>query len=263
MKLALFGSAFLLFAKLLSCGSEPIPDNEKHVTPLRLRIDEHDGRRKRGNGNDRDSGDKAFDIKLDGLTFRARVDNLKNVTIHNYPYEWRGKMSLVRFDGTSTTDSPFSTKDCETIRGAASRGFGHLLVRAGFYSLLVFDTPPFLSFDFHSKMMNAAQTLGPGFNFLDVKNKVDTVNAKARLDISHNAITKIIGNIQWLEKELYIERGGYQGTVQRTLTITSGDIICDLIAGDAKLTMIYPIIGEDGVINVVYDALEVNLPKSL
>jgi hypothetical protein len=202
MNWTLFGTAFLLVAALLSCSSEHVIDNEKKTTPVHLREDDHKKEKITGN-------DKEFDTKLDGLTLKAQIDSLKNVTIQNYPHEWHGKMALVRFDGTNTTDSPFSPKDCETIRGAAANGFGHLLVRTAFHSLLVFDIPPFLSFDFNSKMMNAAQTLGPGFYFLDLKNKVDTINAKAHLDINHNAISKIIGNLQWLEKEFYMERGGY------------------------------------------------------
>ena len=74
------------------------------------------------------------------------------------------------------------------------------------------------------------------------------------------AISRQIGNFEELTGQLDLShKGSLQGSFEQKLIIASGDVLCDLISGEAKMVMSYPIENEEKVIRVDYMPVEVRL----
>ncbi|HXW52971.1 MAG TPA: hypothetical protein VEL47_02570 [Myxococcota bacterium] len=208
---------------------------------------------------------RTFEIRIGNSKLHATIEGEHAVIINDYPAEWRGHMALVRFDGQIEVPSPFSPEHCDTINTIADGGIGigGLLIRREYRSILILDIPIYLSDEFPSALHNSAQAAGILLTYLPIKNPVDELNADIKLEFATDAISLKLGNLAMLKQQFDVVRyGGMSfGALQKKLLVTSADIICDLISGAAKLTMAYPIVGENRVVKVVYDPLVVRLPS--
>lgn len=202
---------------------------------------------------------KPLPVEVAGMKFMVTIDDIGNLTILDYPASWHGAAKLVRFDGFNSLD-PFSSELCKMVRGSAASGYGNMSVRSGFHSDLVFDTPPFLSEEFMPAIRDAAKAAGLVYHALYATNPIDTFNAKVEVTFTDKAISHFIGRYQELYNQINLgKRGSSHPLSGQKIIVTSGDIICDLISGDATMTMIYPIKNEDRVIRVSYSALTIKL----
>lgn len=205
------------------------------------------------------TGSKSFEVSLGNVKLQAIADTDGNVTIIDYPMEWRGQMVLVQFDGKVGTYSPFSEQHCQEIKGLALNGFREL-VRNGYHSLLIFDLPVFLSHEFITAIYQSARNAGIESSFYTVKNSVNGMNSHVDLMLSNTSTSLAIGHLSVLNEQLHLgQKGVEEDPLKLQVTVYSGDIICDLISGAAKLTMNYPISHEDRAIKVVYEPLKVKL----
>lgn len=197
-----------------------------------------------------------FDIRFGATSLQASADG-QQVTILNYPSEWLAKMYLVRFDGDSSISSPFSKKHCEEVRTIAKNG-GGAFVRGSYHSSLMFDIPPFVSADFYFEVVKSAQEVGIHLPSMTIKNPINVMNAYAKVELSSNAISSFTSYAAPLEEILNLSRNGHEKTqFRKNIILAWGDLICDLIAGDAKLMMIYPVTGENREIRVLYEPMQV------
>lgn len=201
-----------------------------------------------------------FVVNFGGLALNAKIDREGNgITITNYPSEWRGKISLVRFDGQNHEEEPFSKSHCEMIRKSALNLHGQFVIRRAYRSLLVFDIPPFLSLEFMSHVLNSSQSAGNRLSYLTIENEVDRFSAYPELVLNENSIARSISESTILDHFNLEKKATDKGSLQRKLIINAADIICDLISGDATFSMVYPISGEDRFIKLIYDPLEIKL----
>jgi hypothetical protein len=206
--------------------------------------------------------EKCFDVKVRDTTLNACWNLREHINITNYPKEWRGQMSLIRFNGQIPKEAPFSEEHCQEIREQANNGL-LALVRGGYYSLLMLDMPPFLSDEITSDLLNSAQAAGIRASFLTIVNAVKSTQSMVKIELTKKAITSSLGAISFLETQLDVGRFGMgHDSSQKRLVVTSGDIICDLLSGDARLTMLYPVSGESRDIKVIYDPLVNKIPSS-
>ncbi len=197
-----------------------------------------------------------------GNKISATVDDMGNVNILNYPAEWQGKATLVRFDGQNI-ESPFSLSHCEEIRAVAASGVGNLLVRSGYHSKLIFERAPFMSYEFVEAIKGAAKKAGLNFPSYILKNSIDLLKNTAELSFNTAATSLIIGKIGELEQQLDLGRkGAFKGPLEQMVIVSSGDLMCDLISGNATLSITYPIQNEDRAIKISYEPLQVKLEQS-
>ncbi len=187
------------------------------------------------------------------------IDEIGNLTVLNYPSSWQGKARIVRFGG-SNAKKPFSDEFCQIVRGSASSGYGKILVRGAYHSELIFELLPFLSLDFMSAVREAARVAGIPNHYSPLIKPVEADRGELEVTFTDNAISHYIGRYQELFNQINLSRAGTsKGSSEHMVIVTSGDIICDLISGDATMTMIYPIRNDDRVIRVTYGPLEVKL----
>lgn len=202
---------------------------------------------------------KPLPVEVAGMKFTVTIDDIGNLTILDYPSSWHGSAKLVRFYGIASHE-PLSDDHCQRIRLQAASGIGGFLVRGPYHSDLVFDTPPFLSEQFMPAIRDAAKAAGLVYHTLYATNPIDTFNAKVEVTFTDKAISHFIGRYQELYNQINLgKRGSSHPLSGQKIIVTSGDIICDLISGDATMTMVYPIKNEDRVIRVSYSALTIKL----
>ncbi len=130
-----------------------------------------------------------FQVKLNDSIINASVDSENVVSVTDYPAEWLGHMTLVRFDGKSEVPAPFSGDHCDTIRTIANSKIGRWLVRGDYRSLLMLDIPIFLSDEFPSALLNSAHAAGIRISFPNIKNYVHATAASIRLELASDAIS--------------------------------------------------------------------------
>lgn len=189
----------------------------------------------------------------------ATVDEIGNVTIQNYPSEWTGKLTLKRFDGQSGDKTPFSKGHCERLKTMIDYGQG-LLVRTAYHSLLSFETPAFLSYDFMEAIRDSAKNAEIELSAFELLNRVDIRDGTLDLELDEFAISRLIGDIMPLKEQLNLARkGNEKGPFEKDVIVNSGDILCDLAHGNARITMNYPIKSQKRYIKVIYDRMEVHL----
>lgn len=197
-----------------------------------------------------------FSFKFKELTFNGQIDNIGQVTILNYPEEWRGKITLVRFDDEEVK-KPFSQEHCQIIRDRATKSSFPNFVRGDYRSKVSFEIPPFLSYEFKRAVLLAAQKAGYKFNAIFLKNPVDEFSAVARIILIPNAISEIIGKTFVLEESINLSRNGiFVGSFEKHLFIAAGDFLCDLANKGASIEMTYSIIGSNKPIKIIYDYME-------
>jgi hypothetical protein len=207
----------------------------------------------------REPGLIAFKIEGGGHSLSATVDKSGLVTILDYPSEWRGNLSLLRGDDNNIP-SAFSLMECEKIRKEAQSYFLPEIIRFHYRSRIRFEVPLFLSYGFLGIIRETLEKMGHHFPLLILKNPADTIFCESSLKLSDNAITKILGEPWMLEEELNLcRRGLLPSLYERDLIINSGDVLCDLIHGDAELVMTHKIKGEDRAIKIVYGPMEVKI----
>lgn len=131
----------------------------------------------------------------------------------------------------------------------------------GYHSELIFEKPAFLSNELMEPVRDAAKAAGiPNYYGLYLTNPVDTIHGEIEVTFSDQAISHHIGSYQVLFDQINLSRNGIMtGPFEQMVIVTAGDIICDLISGDAKMAMIYRVPNEDRVIKVHYSPLEVKL----
>ncbi len=207
-----------------------------------------------------------FEVKFDGLKLLAMTQTPKNynygtISILDYPPEWRSKGFLIRYHGEEHTDSPFSQRHCEKIRQLAVQGDRDGSIRSEYGSTLSFNMPPFLANEFPRAIWESANAAGFKFTAIDFKNPVEDL-PKVIIDFNDNSISRLIGYTSVFEDQLNLNNNGIPKGSRIELVIKSADIICDLIFGEAILSISYPIKGEDKAIKVIYDSLKVELKPS-
>lgn len=200
-----------------------------------------------------------FDIEYQGIHLSAHVDEKGNVTILDWPTEWHIKGKIVRY-ADRTKKTPFNKEECETIRIVAGNGFAKDLVLSGYHSELIFEMPFFLSVDFPFIVTEALKAAGYQFSSANIKNPIDDSFGSFSLTFNPEAISNIIG-LTWLYRINYnlINRGHVKNPLERLIIMTEGDLICDLISGDAQITVIHNIEGEEKTLKLIYDPVEVAL----
>lgn len=201
---------------------------------------------------------RLFKVEHGGLEFDAKWEGNGYVTILNYPLEWRGQASLTRFDGNAD-EVPFSKDHCEVIRAMNKFG-GGVMTRSAFHSLVKLEAPPFLSSGFLVAVADAARKSEIYAPILSLKNAVQRWQGTLDISFSEASISLIYGHIEGLERQLNIAITGSENKFDEyELIITSGDILCDLVSGDAIMIMSFPIENENRVIKVIYQKLRVML----
>lgn len=80
-------------------------------------------------------------------------------------------------------------------------------------------------------------------------------------------MSRHIGDFEELLGQLNLsQKGLVKGPYEQKIIVTSGDIICDLISGDARMSMTYPIDNrsdnQQHMTKVVYQPLEVKLSSN-
>jgi hypothetical protein len=187
-----------------------------------------------------------------GYNFVGQVDDIGAVTILNYPDEWQGEITLIRFDDQNI-QSPFSPDHCQSIRDKASNGGFEVGIRGSYRSRVSFEVAPFLSYDFKKAIFEAIQATGNPINAIFLRNPVNDLSGIAKLSITDGAISRLTGPLQTLEKQLSLSLNGLLiGPFEKHLIITSGDILCDFANKNATLEMTYTIDGDDKLIKVIY-----------
>jgi hypothetical protein len=74
------------------------------------------------------------------------------------------------------------------------------------------------------------------------------------------AISNILGDTKDFSHDLNVGKFGMEiGDNEKQLLIYSGDILCDLISGNAELVISYPINNENSVIKVKYGPLKLKI----
>lgn len=252
---------FLLMLSLISC------DPSEHKPESALTFHAQNRVQQKSEGGDlnlpADTRRPSLRIEFGGMKLSATIDEIGTVTILNYPDHWEGEAALIRFDGTTTGEEPFSPRHCEHIRHTASVTHSGSFVRNGFHSLVSFEIPAFLSSEFMTVVREAAEAAGLNFSALYLKNPVDKINNHLDLTLSDTAISGLLGNIGALKEQVHLGRKGMEkGPLEKEVILYSADLICDLISGDAKITMTYPISGENRAIKVTYKMMENKLKPS-
>jgi hypothetical protein len=201
--------------------------------------------------------DQTFPVEFGGLSFTAKLDSKGYVTILDYPSEWVGKAKITRFDGEEK--SPFSKEHCDGIKAMNKHGGGGI-VRTAFHSVLKFDVPPFLSTGFIVALRETAQKAGIYMPATELKNPVQRSNGKINLNLSDASISLLLGSLGELNEQLDLRLKGMENDdMEYTVIVRAGDVLCDLVSGDATMTMFFPIEDEAKVIKVTYNRLEVKL----
>jgi hypothetical protein len=200
-----------------------------------------------------------FKVQVHGESYTARTDKSGNVSILDYPSLWRGKARLGRIDFQVPDLEPFSKEHCGRLSRMAKRGMGEF-VRSAFHSRLIFEMPPFLAFNFFSLVRESAKAVGINVPIASIKNSIVHIHGTPELDINDNAISAIIGNQFELNEQLNLsQRGGFIDETHKAVLVVSGDVICDLIAGDVQMKMKYAISGTTNTVDVVYEPLKIDL----
>lgn len=211
---------------------------------------------------------KQLDSKLKAGTFAidyrdthlsASVNERGDVTILDWPTQWHIKGKIVRY-ANRTDKTPFSEQKCESVRGIAENPLAKDLIQSGYHSEVIFEMPFFLSVDFPLIVREALKTAGYKFSSINIKNPIDDSYGYFDLTFKPEAISNILG-LTWLYQINYnlINRGHVKNPLERLIIITEGDLICDLISGDARITVIHNIEGEDKILKLIYDPIEVAL----
>jgi hypothetical protein len=193
-----------------------------------------------------------------GIRFSIAIDDYGNVTVLNYPEEYEARVFLIRFDGQTGEEVPFSSGHCDKIKNIASQGYGGALIRNGYHTLLSFEMPAFLSDGLIRAVIEASKRQGLAFSSLYINNPPDKIRSSIKLSLDEKAISKQLGNIEALREQLHLGQRGMEKTpFAKEVNVYSADIICDLISGAAKITMSYPINGENRTLKVIYKPIEV------
>lgn len=192
------------------------------------------------------------------MRFSATIDEMGNVRVKDYPSEWRGKIKLLRFDGSSEK-SPFSLEHCEEIRRMAELGLG-VVVRSNFHSLVSIELPPFLSGDFIDAIRKSIEEAGIKLAAFNLMNPVDIKDGTIELHLDNRATARIIGEIELLKDQIHIgNRGFKKGPFEKHLLVRSGDILCDLAQNKAAISMTFGLENENKFIKVIYENMEIAL----
>jgi hypothetical protein len=143
----------------------------------------------------------------------------------------------------------------------SEQGFG-IIVRSAFHSLLSVEIPPFLSSDFMYAIIKSAEEAGIKRAAFHLTNPVDVINSTMELKLDDSAISPIIGDMGFIEDQIYIARRGMEvNSFEKHLLVNAGDILCDLAQGKAHIIIKYGINSENEnkVITVIYDHMETKL----
>jgi hypothetical protein len=150
--------------------------------------------------------------------------------------------------------APFSKTHCQEIRKLAENGFGPM-VRSGYHSLLMFELPEFLSPKFKKIVYNSARAVGSDASLFTIKNLPENWRSRLEIAFKDDAMSRKLGHVSTFYEQLHLEKNGVKNSFDTTITVLAGDIICDLISGDAKLIMIYPVGDEGRTIKIEYGPL--------
>lgn len=205
---------------------------------------------------------RTFSVQVHGETYTAFSDKSGDVSIVDYPSAWRGKAKIDRVDFEMADLKPFSTEHCERLSRMAQNGMGDF-VRSAFHSRLIFEVPPFLALNFVNSVRESAKSMGIEFPITSIKNSVDHVNGVLEIAMNDHAISAVIGNLPAIYEQLNLsQRGGFIDETHKAMLVVSGDVICDLIAGNAQMKMTYVIFGTTKTVDVLYEPLTVDLSLS-
>jgi hypothetical protein len=201
------------------------------------------------------------------LNILISKDNIKGmindgtITV-DYPSKLHGFIKLLRFDGDIKQDTiPFSKNHCKEIHSMAKYGAG-LLVRTAYRSVLSFEIPAMISSSFVTELTKKSRTLGYSTPEITIKNPLIYHGGVIRIILDENSIAQKIGNIKYLEDQLNLSTNGTDiDSYHKKIIVTSGDIICDLAFGQAKIEISYPIKDEDKMVKVIFDKLDTTIAK--
>jgi hypothetical protein len=154
---------------------------------------------------------------------------------------------------------PFSKEYCDNIRKWASNHGISQLIRSNYPSLITFEIPVFIGPDFIDSIMRSAASAGINASSLYLSNPVSGINSSLELEFKDGAISKILGDLDVLKNQLHLgQRGIFNRESKYQVIVHSADIICDLVFGDATMSMIYQV--KDGSpIKVTYDPMIISI----
>lgn len=242
---------------ILGCG----PSSSKPKSNLSLHVEDDASSPTKTSSEDasKDTRRSVLEIAFGGTKLLVAINAIGDVTILNYPNDWEGNAKLLRYEGQMPEEGAFSSNHCARIRNIASNPYSKSLVRNSFQSLISFEIPAFLSSHLLAKIRDTATAAGISFPAFHLKNPLDGIG-KLELTLSNKAISNLLGNIGVLKEQLHLDQKGIETNgLEKEVTIYSGDIICDLISGDAEMSMTYPIKGEKRVLKVIYKPLKISL----
>lgn len=203
---------------------------------------------------------RPFSLDFGDYVAKGYIDDQDYATITNWPQQWHVKAELVQYKGREQEEPLFSEKRCQSIREDTSSILGFTVVRSGYYSELNFTMPIFLHHDFLVLVQNALIRQGFEFRQLKIKNPILEKEGIFKMDFAKDAISNILGSTKGLaDKYNLINRGHISNPVVRSFIFTEGDLICDLISGKAKMTVIHGVEGEDYSVKLIYDPVKINL----
>lgn len=202
---------------------------------------------------------REFDIPYANTNLRAAIDDKNEVTILNYPEELQGKIILKHFGSRVTDTTPFSEKHCQKIKGCSGVPLCRDLTRSAYYSMLWFEMPLFLDSGFRPAIFHAIKAAGIGAYFMDIKNPVESVYGELEINFSEDSISRIIGDLDLLSQQLNLASRGPAHDGWQKIIVVSGDLICDLVSGDAQMTMIYPFGDEGKTIKIHFDPVKIEI----
>ncbi len=150
-----------------------------------------------------------FDIVFGGLKMAATIDGYRNVTIMNYPDEWQGNMSLIRFSGNGVDAAAFSPEHCEAIRNMASYGTTLPLIRGAYHSVISFEMPPFMSDDFMSAVRESAKAAGVESSGLQLNNPIHHMKGIVEISFGGRAISSELSDPSAFYGVLNLSQNGF------------------------------------------------------
>ena len=203
-----------------------------------------------------------FIISADETQLLGLAERSGGITILNYPFEWHGHISVIRYHGIAPDDGqPFSADFCKKMRILAKYDSGVVLLRSAYATDLSFDLPMFISSSFPVIARKAAESAGLNLPDPSINNGFVEMAGKIELSFSEKAITPSVGDLENLKQQLNFGSMAYEDTdpKKRTIGISAGDLLCDLISGDATVTMHYPVRGENRSVKLFYGRPKIKL----
>lgn len=181
-----------------------------------------------------------FSFEYEGEEYKAKVDEMSRITVEAYESPWSGSISVVKYDGPEYEgDTPYNDAHCEQIKQEWANPETKDAVQNAYKTKIKIGMAPFMTEAFQNAAAEAAKKAGFVGDAMMLDNPVLVSKAKAKIEIGANAMLST-GDIQAMETQ--VDAGLSEVKDGDSLVkLSSGALVCDLLKGDASLSITYPV----------------------